>query len=72
MPSVESWPLLIEKWYSFIASVATGGYGAAKILMKHLGPVVQARLEARNQQEGAKKPVRPGSEMDSMVAVRGS
>ena len=26
--------------------------------MKHLGPVVNARLEARNRQDGANKPVR--------------
>ncbi|KAL8969101.1 MAG: hypothetical protein Q9197_004518 [Variospora fuerteventurae] len=43
----------------FVARIATSGHRAARTLMKHLGPVVQARLEARNCPDGAPKPVHP-------------
>ncbi|KAG7005467.1 FAD-dependent monooxygenase [Physcia stellaris] len=40
-----------------VASMATRGHRAAKTLTKHLGPVVEARLEARSRQGSAMKPV---------------
>ncbi|KAL8718433.1 MAG: hypothetical protein Q9225_004432 [Loekoesia sp. 1 TL-2023] len=40
----------------FVASLASGRHRAAKILTKHLGPVVKARLEARDRMKDKEKP----------------
>ncbi|KAF2864676.1 cytochrome P450 [Massariosphaeria phaeospora] len=42
---------------SFVATMATRRHRASKALARHLAPVVQARLDTRDQQEEAKRPV---------------